>query len=57
MGVNATRSLRRFKACLFTVFENCFLFSKIRKTVKTYVWFAVFFLFFKYKQTLKTHKI
>ena len=47
-----------FKACLFIIFENCFLFSTIikitRKTRKICLVFCLFFLalIFKYKRNL-----
>ena len=47
-----------FKACLFIIFENCFLFSIIikitRKTRKTCLVSSLFFLapIFKYKRNL-----
>ena len=38
-----------FKGGLFIVFENCFVFSKIRRTIKTYLVFS-FFLFEKHRE-------
>ena len=43
-----------FKACLFIIFENCFLFSTIIRITKTCLVSGLFFLapIFKYKRNL-----
>ena len=48
-GVRIKNQEANFKGGLFIVFENCFVFSKIRKTIKTYLVFS-FFLFEKHKE-------
>ena len=41
-----------FGAHLFTVFENCFMFSKTRKR-KKYIWVSIFFFLKNIKNTKK----